>query len=126
AAAWELERHAGGMTAAGVGGAMTGKGAHLLVIDDPVKNAEQAQSKTVREKHWEWYRSTAYSRLEPGGAVVIVMTRWHEDDLVGRLLAEAEAEGERWEILRLPALAEEADPLGRAPGEPLWPERYPL
>jgi predicted phage terminase large subunit-like protein len=126
AAAWELDRHGGGMTTAGVGGAMTGKGAHLLVIDDPVKNAEEAQSKTIRDKHWEWYRSTAYSRLEPGGVVVIVMTRWHEDDLVGRLLAAGDAEGERWEVLRLPALAEQDDPLGRAAGAPLWPERYSL
>jgi predicted phage terminase large subunit-like protein len=126
AAAWELERTGGGMTTAGVGGALTGKGAHLLVIDDPVKNAEEAQSKTVREKHWEWYRSTAYSRLEPGGVVVIVMTRWHEDDLAGRLLAAGDAEGERWRHLRLPAIAEQGDALGRTPGEPLWPERYPL
>lgn len=120
---WELARWGGGMQTAGVGGAITGKGAHLLVIDDPVKNAEEAMSSTLRSKTWEWYLSTAYTRLEPGGAVVLVQTRWHAADLAGRVLGEASAE-EPWETIHLPALAEADDTLGRAPGTALWPERY--
>ena len=80
---WELADHGGGMQTAGVGGAITGKGADLLIIDDPVKNAEQANSDVYREKTWEWYTSTAYTRLEPGGAVILIQTRWHEDDQIG-------------------------------------------
>lgn len=123
---WEIAGHAGGMMAAGVGGPLTGKGANCLIIDDPVKNAEEASSRTVRDKVWEWYQSTAYTRLEPAGSVILVMTRWHEDDLAGRLLREMSIGGERWDILKLPAVAEEDDALGRAPGEALWPERFPL
>lgn len=122
---WELAGAAGGMTTAGVGGPITGKGADLMIVDDPVKNAEEAQSKTYREKAWDWWTSTAYTRLEPGGSVIVVMTRWHEDDLVGRILAQARGGGERWDVVTLPALAEENDPLGRTPGEALWPSRYP-
>lgn len=123
---WDIEGNTGGMQTAGVGGPVTGKGAHLLLIDDPVKNDEQARSPTYRERAWEWYRSTAYTRLEPGGAVVLVMTRWHRDDLAGKILAQAADTGEKWEVVRLPAIAEENDQLGRAPGKPLWPARYPL
>jgi predicted phage terminase large subunit-like protein len=111
----------GGMTTAGAGGALTGRGADLLIIDDPHKNAEEAYSAVHRERTWEWWTTTALTRLEPGAAVIVVGTRWHEDDLIGRILAH---EGEAWKVLRFPALAEEADPLGRAPGEALWPERY--
>lgn len=118
---WELQGHQGGMMTAGVGGAITGKGADLLIIDDPVKNAEEAQSKTYREKTYDWYRSTAYTRLEPGGAVIIIQTRWHEDDLSGRLLKE---EPEKWTVISLPAIAEEGDALGREPGTALFPSRY--
>ncbi len=114
----------GGMVTAGVGGPLTGRGANLLIVDDPVKNAEEAASQVYREKTWDWWASTAYTRLEPGGAAVVVMTRWHEDDLAGRLLRESEQGGERWTSLRLPALAEAGDPLGREPGEALWPYRY--
>lgn len=121
---WDLARHKGGMHTAGVGGAITGKGAHLLVIDDPIKNAEQAMSETVRKKQWDWWLSTTRSRLEPGAVVVVLMTRWHEADLGGRLLQAALDGGDRVCELRLPALAEQADRLGRAPGEALWPERY--
>ncbi len=120
---WQIDGHEGGMVCAGVGGAVTGRGASCLVIDDPVKNAEEANSKTYRERAWDWFRSTAYTRLEPGGAIVIVQTRWHEDDLAGRIRSEAE---EPWTVLNLPALAEEGDSLGRAPGEGLWPERFPV
>lgn len=121
---WNVARRSGGMTTAGVGGPITGKGADLLIVDDPVKNAKEANSATIRDQIWDWWQSTAYTRLEPGGAAIIIMTRWHEDDLVGRLLrAEADG-GEPWRRLRLPALAEADDPLGRAEGEALWPARY--
>lgn len=121
---WELRGpHRGGMVTAGVGGGITGKGADLLIIDDPVKNAEEANSGTVRGKVLDWYRSTAYTRLEPGGRVVVIMTRWHEADLVGELLDKS---GDDWRVLCLPAVAEVGDQLGRGVGEALWPERYPL
>jgi len=122
---WQIAGHAGGMVCAGVGGPITGRGADLLIIDDPVKSAEEADSETYRERAWNWYRATAYTRLEPGGAILLIQTRWHEDDLAGRVLAEAAKTGERWEVIKLPALAEEGDILCRAEGEPLWPERYP-
>jgi predicted phage terminase large subunit-like protein len=124
ASRFDLDGRAGGMTTAGVGGAITGKGANLLVIDDPVKSAEDSQSEALSRRVWDWYRSVARTRLEPGGVVVLVMTRWSEDDLAGRLLAESD--GEKWEVLNLPALAEEDDPLGRKPGEALWPERFSM
>ncbi|MCS3923869.1 phage terminase large subunit [Methanosalsum natronophilum] len=118
---WDIEGHIGGMSTAGVGGAITGKGADLLIIDDPHKNAEEANSKTYRDKAGEWYRSTAYTRLEPGGAVIIIQTRWHQDDLSGRLLEE---EPDKWTVINLPALATENDPLGRNKGDALFPKRY--
>ncbi len=115
----------GGMIAAGIGGPITGQGAHLVIIDDPVKDAEAANSKVQRDAIWDWYRFVLRTRLFPGAAVILVLTRWHEDDLVGRLLHVAEdGQGDQWTILRLPALAEEGDPLGRKPGEALWPEQY--
>lgn len=123
---WDVADHTGGMNTAGVGGAITGKGADLLIIDDPVKNAEDAGSALKREKAYDWYRSTAYTRLEPDGAIILIMTRWHPEDLGGLLIKEMEAGGEQWEILKFPAIAEEHDILGRKPGEPLWKERYSL
>lgn len=120
---WEIEGHGGGMDAAGAYGPITGKGADVLVIDDPVKNAEEAYSPVQREKLWDWYQSTAFTRLEPNGAIIIVMTRWHEDDLAGRLLKQ---EPGQWEIVSLPALAEADDLLHRTEGEALWPERFPV
>jgi predicted phage terminase large subunit-like protein len=114
----------GGMLTAGVGGPITGRGAHVLIVDDPVKNADEAASPTYRQRTWEWWQSTAYTRLEPDGAAVVVMTRWHEDDLAGRLLAEMQAGGERWDVLNLPAIAEAEDLLGRPEGAALWPSRY--
>jgi predicted phage terminase large subunit-like protein len=118
---WGIEGHDGGMMTAGVGGPITGKGADLLIIDDPVKNYEEAHSETYREKTMDWFTSTAYTRLEPGGSVILIQTRWHQDDLAGRLLRDF---ADDWTLIRFPALAEDADPLGRAQGEPLWPERY--
>lgn len=115
----------GGMTTAGVGGPITGKGANVLIIDDPVKNAAEANSPTISESIWEWWRSTARTRLEPGGVAIVIMTRWHTADLAGRLIAQSEEEtGETWEQVIFPAIAEESDVLGREPGQALWPSRY--
>ena len=125
ASEWEIARHGGGMITAGVGGAITGRGGDVLILDDPVKNAEEAQSLTYRERSWDWYLSTFLTRAEPGASIVIIQTRWHHDDISGRILAGAQGNGERWEVISFPALAEEADPLGRALGEALWPARYP-
>ena len=116
--------HGGGYVAAGVGTAITGRGADILNIDDPVKDRAEAESETIRESIWAWYRSTAYTRLMPGAAIILTMTRWHEDDLAGRLLEQAKADGDQWEVLNLPALAEGNDPLGRDVGAALWPQRY--
>ncbi len=124
--AWNIEGHSGGMQTCGVGGPLTGKGADILIIDDPIKNAEEANSEVYRQKTWDWYISTAYTRLEPGGSVILIQTRWHEDDLAGRILAHARETGEQWTIINLPAMAESGDALARHPGEPLWPDRYDL
>ena len=124
---WDIQENMGGMVTAGVGGPITGKGADILIIDDPVKNAEEANSQTYRDKTWEWYQSTAYTRLEPNGSIILIMTRWHEDDLAGRILHQIEHDkGEHWEVINLPAIAEDHDILGRIIGEPLWPRRYDL
>jgi predicted phage terminase large subunit-like protein len=122
---WGIKGRDGSMRTAGVGGPITGKGAHLLVADDLIKNAEEAASETNREKVWEWWQSTAYTRIEPGGVAIMMFTRWHEDDPVGRmkaLIAEGMLPG--WKCITLPALAEEGDLLGRQPGAALWDERY--
>jgi predicted phage terminase large subunit-like protein len=118
---WEIEGHGGGMQTAGAGGPILGKGADLFVIDDPVKNAEEALSPTYRQKLWDWYHSTADTRFEPGAGVVVTQQRWHTQDLGGRLVAEQPGD---WLAVRLPAIAEANDPLGRAEGAPLWPERF--
>lgn len=119
---WTIDRHGGGMVTAGIGGPFTGRGCNLMVIDDPIKNNEDALSPTIRDKHWDWWLSTASTRLEPSGSVLLMMTRWHPDDLAGRLLKEHSAE---WEVLSLPALAGHDDPLHRQPGEALWPQQWP-
>lgn len=120
-AEWQLDGHAGGLYAVGVGGALTSRPADGMIIDDPVKGREQADSPTYREKAWDWWTETASTRLAPGAFVVVIMTRWHPDDLGGRLVAEDEAlpaEQRRWRVVRIPAQAEAADdPLGRQPGE---------
>ena len=122
---WSLEgSHENGIVAAGVGGAITGKGAHIAIIDDPIKNYEEASSETVRRNAYNWYQTTLRTRLAPGGAIILVLTRWHEDDLAGRLLVDMKHGADQWKVLSLPALAEENDPMGREPGEALWPERY--
>lgn len=119
-----LTTKGGGYSAAGVGGPITGKGAHVLVIDDPVKNRADAESATSREAVWDWYTSTAYTRLAPGGGVLVILTRWHDDDLAGRLLRkQAEGEGDEWVVVEYPAQAVH-DELFRKAGEPLHAERY--
>jgi|TARA_A100001037_G_scaffold70362_1_gene62942 predicted phage terminase large subunit-like protein len=122
AEAW-LTTSGGGFVAAGVGGGITGKGAHVLVIDDPVKNREDAESQNNRDSNWDWYTSTAYTRLAPGGGVLVILTRWHDDDLAGRLLKAGADGGDEWEVVRYPAIAEE-DESFRDTGEALHPERY--
>ena len=120
---WETTQ-GGEYFAVGVLGAVTGRRADVVVIDDPVRSRLEADSETVRERVWEWWKADLLTRLKPGAKIVLVMTRWHEDDLGGRLLAEMEAGGRKWEVLRLPMEAEADDPLGRAPGAPLWPEWF--
>lgn len=130
---FEIVGHRGVYRCAGTGGGITGMGADFILIDDPIKDGEQAMSPTYREKVWEWYQSTLYSRLETNngqdGGILVTMTRWHEDDLVGRLLAQAKADpdADQWEVLELPAVCEneDSDDEQRALGEALWPEKYP-
>lgn len=136
---WQLSPpHRGRVIAVGVGGPVTGHGALLGIIDDPHENWEEAQSATMRNRVWEWYRGTFRTRIWEGGAIVLIMTRWHEDDLAGKLLKEQPGQ---WTVLRLPALAESQeerdtndrlmglaqgapDPLGRAAGDALAPARF--
>ncbi len=108
----------GGYVAAGVGTAITGRGADILLIDDPLKDREEADSELQRQKIWDWYTSTAYTRLAPGGRVIVIQTRWHEDDLTGRLIADEARGGDKWVKLELPAIDDS--------GNALWPDFYPL
>lgn len=110
----------GGMITAGVGGSITGEGADLLIVDDLIKNAKDAQSENYREGIWDWFRSTAWTRLEPDGVCVAIGTSWHRDDVLSRIRTQL---GEDVLEICLPAIAEHDDPLGREPGEPLWPDR---
>jgi len=108
----------------GVGGAIAGRGADLFLIDDPIKGREEADSEVSRRKLIDWYRSVAYTRLLPGGRIVVISTRWHYDDLTGYLLEE---DVDNWEVLKFPAIAEEDEPvIGRKRGEALWPAKYPI
>lgn len=136
---WQLAPpYRGSMMAVGVGGPVTGHGALLGIIDDPFENWRQAQSLTIRDHVWDWWRATFRTRIWEGGAIVLIMTRWHEDDLAGRLL---QTQGDLWTVLRLPAIAEtqeerdnndrflglpvgQRDPLWRTPGLPLCPKRF--
>lgn len=104
----------GGLIATGVGGPLTGHGANLLIVDDPHKNRQDAESQTIRDTIHQWFTSTAMSRIEPGGSVLVVHTRWHPDDLIGRLEHDTETD---WRYINLPAINDE--------GEALWPERWP-
>ena len=117
-------KQGGGYVAAGVGGAITGRGAKILFIDDPVKNREEAESEVYRQKTWEWFTSTAFTRLHPGGVVVLIMTRWHMDDLAGRILADKKLAA-LTKVLKFPAVATQ-DGNFRKAGDALWPVRYSL
>lgn len=133
AAADRLKTEQGGMLAfVGRGGSSTGRGADFLIIDDPLKDRQEANSATTREELWSWYNDTMSTRLmSDTGAIIIIMTRWHEDDLVGRLTDPTnphynEEEAQTWKIINIPAIAGEDDVLGREPGQALWPQRFGL
>lgn len=131
---WLIQKRRGGMFTTGIGGPLTGKGAHLAIIDDPVKNDREALSPTFRERAKEWYRSTLRTRMEADGAIIVIQTRWHEDDLAGWLQTEHPDE---WLVISLPAIAEHDEAIylpdnpaspawTRKAGEPLWPWRFDL
>ncbi|MEA5366089.1 phage terminase large subunit [Amycolatopsis sp., V23-08] len=116
---WQLEGHDGGVYSVGIGGPLTGRPVDLLIIDDPIKDRAQADSQTQRDSCWEWWTNVARTRFASNTAVVIIMTRWHEDDLAGRLISTGD-----WDVVNIPAQAEsEEDPLGREPGEYLTSTR---
>jgi len=128
---WKTDE-GGSYFAAGAGGAFTGSGFKIGIIDDIFKNREEAESKVIRDSRWDWYRSTFYTRQEGATAIIIINTRWHTDDLVGRLLKkqeEDEANGEenydKWVRIKFPAIATE-DEENRKRGEALWPEKFPI
>jgi len=120
-----LTNDKGGYTAVGVGGAVTGRGANIFIIDDPLKNRQEAESETTRKMVYDWYTSTAYTRLEKDGAVILIMTRWHKYDLAGMLLKKMEddPDSEQWTVIKFPALAIKDEEF-RKQGEPLWPDKY--
>jgi predicted phage terminase large subunit-like protein len=108
----------GGLLATGIGGPLTGQGVRLAVVDDPVKNREEAESALIRQRTWDWFTSTLWTRIEPGGSCIVVHTRWHEDDLIGRLARGEMGDAAQWEVVNLPAVDDA--------GAPLWPSRWPL
>lgn len=148
-ASWDLAGHSGGMIATGIGGALTGFGANILIIDDPVKNREEA-TKINLERAVEFYQSTVYTRLEDFAAIILIMTRWHQKDLGGELLKlmAMDPNADQWDVVFMPAIALEekeypqtheeyldnllsglfipmnGDQLGRKPGETLWPKKH--
>jgi predicted phage terminase large subunit-like protein len=111
---WQLAGHQGGVVTVGIGGSLTGRPLDLLIVDDPVKGREQADSETYREAARDWWQETAVTRLAPGAPAIVLMTRWHEDDLLGWLVDD---DPESWRYINIPTEAEEDDPLGRRPGE---------
>lgn len=115
---FELDNHKGGMISRGVTSGVTGNGANLFIIDDPVKTQQEADSESYRERIWDEWNSSYKTRLAPGAKIIVIMTRWHEDDLAGRIIAREK----NVEILNLPCEAEENDPLGRKVGDALCPE----
>lgn len=122
---WKTEK-GGGYLSTGMGGSITGRGANLLIIDDPIKNQEEALSDTYRQKIWNYYTSTLYTRLEKDASIILILTRWHQDDLAGRLITQMEEfHGEKWEVVHYPAIATHDEEF-RKEGEPLWPEKYDL
>lgn len=124
---WRIEGRTGGVLSAGIGSGMTGWASGLTIIDDPIKDQQEADSETYRERVWNWWLSVAQTRLAPGAPVALVLTRWHTDDLAGRLLAAPD--GHKWRVINIPAQADhdteqgETDPLGREPGEYLQTAR---
>ena len=124
--AFEIVNHKGIYRSAGVGGGITGMGGDILLIDDPIKDRMEADSETIRNKVWDWYTSTLYTRLMPGGGIIVIMTRWHTADLCGKLLeAMQRGTGDKWEVISYPAIATQ-DELHRKAGEALHPERFPI
>ncbi len=129
---WEVDGHSGVCRATSIMGAVPGKGADLLIIDDPIKNMSEVAKAEERDKLYEHYLSNFNARLHDDASVVIILTRWHDDDLAGRILSETQKLKEmgepyrEWEVFSFPAIAEEDDILGRKPGDVLWPERYPV
>ncbi len=115
----------GSYTAVGVGGPITGRGADILLIDDPVKNREEAESEVYRQKVWDWFTSTAFTRLSPGGVIVVIMTRWHLADLAGRVMQNPEL-AKRTKVIKFPAISEKDELPYRQLGMPLWPSRFDL
>lgn len=122
AAAGNWETLAGGeFFAAGMGAAIAGRRADLGLIDDPIKTRQEADSERVRQTQWDWYVNDFLTRLKPGGRQILIQTRWHEDDLGGRIL---ERERDKWRVIKIPMIAGADDPLGRQSGERLWPEWF--
>lgn len=121
ASEWQLDGHDGGVVSVGVGAGLTGRPADLMIIDDPIKDRKEADSEVYRQSVWDWWTDVASTRLAPGAPVVLILTRWHDDDLAGRLTTAED--GHLWKVLRIPAEADhdpekgETDPLGRKPGE---------
>lgn len=120
---WGIEGHRGEMYAVGVGGSLTGRGADLLLIDDPIKGIDDAANPRFLQRLWDWLGAVAFTRLEPDGSVILTMTRWSFDDPIGRIESEFSKD---WEVVNIPAIAHEDDPMGREVGQPLWPERFDL
>ncbi|MFJ4966091.1 terminase large subunit domain-containing protein [Streptomyces sp. NPDC088729] len=125
---FDLSGSPGGLVTAGVGGSLTGMGAHLAVVDDPLKDAKAAASPTVLGDLWDWWQQVLNTRMEPTGSIVVIQTRWSENDLAGRILTQDAARDKaRWTVINLPAIADSPDDaLGRPIGAPLWPERFNL
>jgi len=124
---WDITGHMGGMSTAGVDGPITGKGAYVFIVDDPIKGPNDAASATLRQKAWDWYESVVKSRMHKDGSKIIYMTRWHEDDLVGKIIHDAETGGEPYFLLRLPEEAEEDEKIGewkRKKGQILCPAMH--
>lgn len=136
-----INKYGGMIYCVGSCGPITGRGADLIVIDDPIKNDREALSPKIRDNLWDWFKATLYTRLEPDGILILVMTRWHTDDIVARIqnsfdlleygkdinkIQDIELTMNKWLLLRLTAIAEENDPLGRRIGEPLWQSRFPI
>lgn len=111
---------------AGIGAGLTGRGFHFGLIDDPVKGRAEAESSTIRDRDWDWYVTVFCTRAMPGARKLLIMTRWNQDDLAGRILKRMQDGGEQWKVINLKAIAEKNDPIGRRPGEALWDERYPI